>query len=293
MTLISNGSYRVLGQRLCRKAFQLLHCVRAGTLTKISKAVSEGSEFIPPPKKRRTSGIEKPLTELQKRFYSSFGEIVDLLGETMPHMSKKNKNGGDDLPLILLPSSLYSCKKDVLEDMVTLGMLPEGYKYSLFTRCWRRYFPNVLLKSWNPFAKCDECTKFRSQLLRLYKTNSEAVAQLKVKQKLHRDLTKYSRDRLADREYLAAKHPDKFLFMIIDGMDCQKAQAPRCRSDATFCKDLEGTGKPLKSKLIGSLMPGRGFMTFWVLPRFPSDPNLTATLFLKTLREVSITLKQS
>ena len=113
---------------------------------------------------------------------------------------------------------------------------------------------------------------------------------MKEAQKNHRDLVKFSRERFTDREQLARDHPDDFLYIIIDGTDCKKAQSPRFRSDATFCKDLEGTGNPLKSKLTGALLLGRGFMNFWSLPRHPHDPNFTATILLRTLVEVSNSL---
>lgn len=279
---------RVANQLVCRRAFQLINRIRSETLTAIIKAVKEETEYSRPDKRRRTSGVDEPYTDLQKAVHDAVSEIVEFLGENMPHLSRKNKKGELDLPVILLPSSLYPKKTDLLADLIARTKLPSEVKIQFFRKLWRRYFPNVLLKSWSPFAKCDVCTKFRSQLLKLSRNEDrEALRPVKEAQKNHRDLVKFSRERFTDREQLARDHPDDFLYIIIDGMDCKKAQSPRFRSDATFCKDLEGTGNPLKSKLTGALLPGRGFMNFWSLPRHPHDPNFTATILLRTLVEVS------
>jgi hypothetical protein len=73
------------------------------------------------------------------------------------------------------------------------------------------------------------------------------------------------------------------LSIVIDGMDSKKAQVPRLRSDAIFSKDVDNSGRPLETRLVGAHLPGRGFMGFWVYPYFSQGASGCATLIHRIL----------
>ena len=93
----------------------------------------------------------------------------------------------------------------------------------------------------------------------------EAVKRLREE---HRNHVQYTRDRFSGYMDLAIQHPDLFLTVVVDGMDSKKAQVPRVRSDAVYSKDVENTGKPLDTRLVGAHLPGRYFLGFWTYPFF-------------------------
>jgi len=78
----------------------------------------------------------------------------------MPHESISNPHDPKDKrTLVLIPNSIFRNKKDIYEKLS--DRLPCGIEYTYFTELWRRYFWNVKVKKWNPFAKCDQCVYLR------------------------------------------------------------------------------------------------------------------------------------
>lgn len=219
-------------------------------------------------------------------FRDAMNELVDLYGETFPHVSVKHKATKMTLPFIRLPNGLFTDRKKVLEEMVNTGKLPSTVSKAWFYEMWDRLFPNVFIKNWNPFAKCDVCVMFRSRLLAT--RNLAVISMLKQQQTAHREYVASGRKRLKRREKISEDYPQDVLFVIFDAMDSDKVCVPRFRSDIAFCKQLEAEGLPLGSRVIGFLMPGRGFICYWTLPRFPQAGNLTCTLLLDLLQKVSI-----
>jgi hypothetical protein len=75
--------------------------------------------------------------------------------------------------------------------------------------------------------------------------------------------------------------------VVFDAMDSNKVAIPRFRTAFTHCKHLEAEGKPLGTRVIGCLMPGRGLLNYWTIPRFPQAGDLTATILLDLFTKVS------
>lgn len=99
----------------------------------------------------------------------------------------------------------------------------------------------------------------------------------------HRDHVTYTRNRFTAYMQLAEKRPDLFLVAVVDGMDSKKAQVPRCRSDAVYSKDVESSGKPLDTRLVGAHLPGRWFHGFWTYPNFVQGGSAGATVLHRVL----------
>jgi len=92
---------------------------------------------------------------------------------------------------------------------------------------WRKYFWNVHIKKWIPFAMCDECTSLFAELMAC-KTDEERAV-VKVQKRNHRDMI-YGMRRLHEARYLWPElFPADCLSLIIDAMDNQKTQIPQCK----------------------------------------------------------------
>jgi hypothetical protein len=219
-------------------------------------------------------------------FRDAMMEVIDLYAETFPHLQYRDKRTGKVLPFVRLPSGLYPHKKDLYKELMDTEKLPERFSLTYFHQLWSSLFPNVCIKAWNPFAKCDVCVKFRSQLLAT--TDKLRLAQLKAEQLKHRELVKVSRARLKLRENLALDEDcsPHCTFVIFDTMDSNKTKIPRLRSDATNCKAVEASGEPVPFRTTGFLQPHKGLTTFWSLPRFEKGPNGTCTYLLYVLKKV-------
>ena len=102
----------------------------------------------------------------------------------------------------------------------------------------------------------------------------------------HREHVSYSRRRADTHMDLASESLRLFLSITIDGMDSKKAQVPRLRSDAIFSKDVDSSGKPLETRLVGAHLPGRGFFGFWIYPFFKQGGSGCAGLLHRIFSEV-------
>ncbi len=88
----------------------------------------------------------------------------------MPHIQARNPHVQDRSdcsnrqPQVLTPSlgsalsALYASKLDMFNEL--RHMLP-GMDYTYFMVLWRRHLWYVDLKTWSPFAKCDDCVNLR------------------------------------------------------------------------------------------------------------------------------------
>ena len=211
---------------MCSNAYQRLNRIAAPELTATRKRAEDlAAEAATRSKKARTSGLLVAMTEDQKAFCKAFDFVVKSLGEVMPHQSHKDRHG-EAAPLILLPSALYGTKSDVFRDLAAQGELPPGMREKYFKYLWNRYYPNVGLKRWNPFAKCDACTRFRQLIHRIPRNQVAIHNAIRKQQEEHRQHITFFRKRMTDRDELAKKYPLQFLKILIDGMDSQKCQTP-------------------------------------------------------------------
>lgn len=117
------------------------------------------------------------------------------------------------------------------------------------------------------------------------KTDEERKEVEQIRQ-LHRDHVSYTRERNDALVKVAGELPHLFLSIVIDGMDNKKAECPRVRSDALFSKDVDNAGKPLKTRLVGGHVQGRGFFGFWIYPYFKQGGSGCATLLHRIISKV-------
>ncbi len=150
---------------------------------------------------------------------------------------------------------------------------------------WREEFWHVLLKTWQPFAKCDDCAKFKlNNFLEIAETSVEKEV-MKAERKMHLARVAVGRTRYMERALLAKAFPDQFLHVCIDGMDNKKTNLPHCHA-SLLTKEVEGAGTELQTKLLGALVDGVAFYTFLTFPTYVHASGLTWTGFLCVLESL-------
>ncbi len=179
---------------------------------------------------------------------------------------------------VFLPNGIFHTKTSVIEELQRLDQeLADASIKRLFS-LWDEYFWHVHIKSWQPFAKCDECAKFKMQDMLSTNPNPELDAS-RAARDVHRTRVSISRLRYMQRAALAKAFPEIFLHMCIDGMDNKKTNLPHCHG-ALFSKDVDNAGMELQTKLLGGLVDGVAFFTFLTYPTYMHGTGLTWTGFM-------------
>lgn len=148
------------------------------------------------------------------------------------------------------------------------SLIPDNLSSRLFNEYWKSHHWNVLIKAWQPFAKCDECLEYR-QVLMSYKP-SPIKDELRLQQHAHRDNITIARRRGNIREKLAELHPDLFLAGAIDAMDNNKTSVPHT-AEFTRTKTTAESGEPMQMRLMGKCD------TAFVHPWPPGDNKVPVT----------------
>ncbi len=134
-------------------------------------------------------------------FKEAMSTLVRDFGESMPnstavHPDDWNKKDGAKrkLPLIFLHSGLFSTKAAVFRDMIDLALVSSHLTESTLHKWWSKYFWNVKIKHWQPFAKCEPCILFKARLLSCITEPAREICRLQ--QGAHRDQVCLDYDRL-------------------------------------------------------------------------------------------------
>ena len=111
---------------------------------------------------------------------------------------------------------------------------------------------------------------------------------LTEKRAIHYKHVHQQRESYYDRRFETIHNPDKFMSIILDGMDQAKLGLPH------FCvssKD-EDFNKKIKMKLIGMIIHGRENCnrTFFVPPQFGADTNAYVEVYISIMIQVHIYL---
>jgi hypothetical protein len=88
-----------------------------------------------------------------------------------------------------------------------------------------RYFSNVCIKKFLPFARCDKCAEFLDTILAA--TTEEEREEIKEERAAHRQEITVYRISVMARDRMAELHPDTFLALMVDGMDTNKTYIPK------------------------------------------------------------------
>jgi hypothetical protein len=186
-------------------------------------------------------------------FNVAMTSLVEEFGESMPHQTsyakgstgmKKNKVSR---PLIFLHCGIFQSKQAVINDLKRKAMVPSTTLSSSVRKLWAEYWWHVKIKTWQPFAKCDDCVKYRAKLLTT--SFQPSVDALRHDQAMHRNQIAIGRRRYDIREKLSEAFPSLFLHVSIDAMDNKKTNLPQPRH-FSHTKKTAG-GDVLKTRIMG------------------------------------------
>jgi hypothetical protein len=174
-----------------------------------------------------------------------------------------------------------------------------------FNTIWREEFPNVHVSKYSKNKKCTRCAEFYASLEKTKNWNERV--ELKAARRKHIEevhlhklrtvrahtsyilYTHHTQVRIERRHYhnnrdLASAQPDKYVSVIIDGMDQSKTAVPKMKR----VTDDDGNGKQLKVHVTGVLVHGQAVPAhvFTSTSEWPSDTNQNIHILVKVLERI-------
>jgi hypothetical protein len=176
-----------------------------------------------------------------------FQKYINGCGCIQPHRQHFNKKEGAFCPLVLLP--MNTKKKDIraLINDSLLEACQKEISISAFHAMWRKYFSYVQIPKTSRFSKCNVCWEFTTTLEKV--VNNRMKDRLKQIYERHHELQRQERDAYEEAKLDVRNRPDKFLSIVVDGMDQNTTMVPKMRQTV---KNIEG--RYVKTHLCGILV---------------------------------------
>ncbi|KAJ8299830.1 hypothetical protein KUTeg_022577 [Tegillarca granosa] len=176
------------------------------------------------------------------------------------------------LPPCLTKGSVYM--------MYTEEMTEKGIKIisiSHFYLLWRKCLNFISIPQQSTFSKCDICTQIKTKL----SSTKDKAIRAALQKLRHNHLRKQSLERRKYHKHAmkARLYPEKYVSIIIDGMDQKKTQIPHLLYISSF---IAGMWK-LRTHLVGAIVHGVGVYGFFDYYQYPHGSNLTIHVLLSIL----------
>ncbi len=184
---------------------------------------------------------------------------------------------------VFLPNGIFNSKSAVFSELKVQEEELNTVEVTRLYDLWTEIFWHVHIKTWQPFAKCDECAKFKLGRLLSSKDGSVESEAQKAERRAHQLRISLARQRYMVRSTLSKGFQDLFVHVCIDGMDNKKTNLPHCHG-ALYSKDVDGVGFELQTKLLGGLVDGLGFFTFLTYPTYLHGSGLAWTGLLHMIQ---------
>lgn len=148
---------------------------------------------------------------------------------------------------------------------------------SYFNYVWRSEFPNVITAKFSKHKKCDECERCHAELEKA--SNEVQKRRIKARRAKHLAEVRIERRNYHNNRHKACVNPDKYLSIIVDGMDQSKTHLPK----HTRVTGDDTNAPLLKVHLVGALAHGQNVpaFVFTSLEEWPNDSNLNITCIMK------------
>ncbi|XP_061171052.1 uncharacterized protein LOC133180592 [Saccostrea echinata] len=190
------------------------------------------------------------------------------------------QNYGEKLPNshhIHLPPC--STKLHVYELMVeeSQGDFMSPVSLSHFLSLWRSEASYIAIPKNNRFSKCNVCTEIK---IKLGETrDAQERMMLQKKRDNHLKKQNIERQKYYKHQQKAKMFPNKYLSLIIDGMDQSKTSLPHFVHASKFTSTMW----KLRVHLIGVIVHGIGIYGFFDLFQYSHSTNLTISILLSVL----------
>ena len=157
--------------------------------------------------------------------------------------------------------------------------------FTWFCTIWRshekgKYKRSVKIRKWMPFAKCDDCSKFRQAM-----ASTKCAVEKKRLKGAHREhLERVKRERLSYvvRQRLSIMYPNRYLSLIIDGADSSSMQIPHL-AERSHASDA---CPKIKMHILGCIAHGRDTYAFTCPPHIAQGHNITIQVLDRVLLDI-------
>ncbi|KAL5017771.1 hypothetical protein ScPMuIL_005146 [Solemya velum] len=220
--------------------------------------------------KKKMNSTSASMNDLTMEACVWFGEYIALHAESLPN------SGAKWLPYGTTAKELYNVYLQKFDSVSTIC-------YQTFLNMWKKCYHHVKIKKSNLFTRCNSCVQLD---MRLHATVTQKVRNEIMMQKqrhLHRimmEKTAYYR-----RRDIARRRPDRYVSLIIDGMDQAKTYIPHFVGRKS--KEI-ATASQLKVHVTGVISHGTNEKrVFTDIFQYRHDANLTMNVLLKNLWDIS------
>ncbi|XP_063964995.1 uncharacterized protein LOC129278782 [Lytechinus pictus] len=254
---------------ICQRGWRLALGISRTRLWQINSHFQDGLKaYLPPNQHRRgmqSRAVASSLIWLD-RFSRRFGD-------KLPAQDKIH------LPSCLTRASVHQIMKEELEDLGEEVCCKEH-----FYRIWKKEMSHLTIPKVNRFSKCDICTQLKQSIERT--NDKQARKALQQQREDHLTQQKTERMKYYKHAQKARQHPEKYISIIIDGMDQQSTSIPKFYRTA---KSISSAWR-LPSHVTGTIVHGRGQHMFVDNKEYPHDSNLTANILLQVLNKYANSL---
>ncbi|KAI8522104.1 hypothetical protein Bbelb_018580 [Branchiostoma belcheri] len=223
--------FKVNGSEVCREAWCRIYGINKNTYYRELNNFRMGLEW---------AGLRQGRSLSSKCISISvwFGHYVAIHGDKMPHKEE-----------IWLP---YNTRKTDIFNKYAEDCEDRSEPYCClqsFLNMWKTFYPHVAIKKCSLFTKCTICVRLGRDLAK----TRDPVKRRKIKLKRQEHDARQMAERLAyyQRREAARQEPDKYLSLIIDGMDQAKTYLPHFVGDKS---------KLMRSRLLSPIGTGQGYI---------------------------------
>ncbi|XP_078670993.1 uncharacterized protein LOC144911079 isoform X1 [Branchiostoma floridae x Branchiostoma belcheri] len=265
--LKSTFSFKADGRMMCRKAWCRLYGISRKVYYRSRTAFLDG--------RPSASDRIRPRREKSKVYVKAnvwFEMYLAAHAEKMPHRKEKW------LPYRTRKQGVYhQYRQDMAEQM-------EPYcSKQTFYNMWNEMHPDVFIKKSSLFTKCKKCVQLERKLERTRIPNKREEIQERRRAHLGRQMRE--RINYYRRREAAHRNPNRYLSLIVDGMDQAKTYLPHFVGAKS--KDMASTDL-MKVHVSGIISHGHGIKaTYTDVFEYSHDSNLTINLLLKMLYRLS------
>lgn len=242
---------KIDGHNVCIRRYQHNSYLGTRAWKHLKMLVESGKPFVPT---NDAGGRGGRNTSTQRNSFNEDMEALTLqFGESMPNQvvyyppDRHKKRPKLARPLVFLHCGIFADMEEVFNDMRRRGVVGARTPSRTMRKWWKESWWHVKIKSWQPFAKCDACVKFRARIL--VAATGPLRDEISLQQSLHRSRISIGRIRYDLREQLSKTYPGLFLHASIDAMDNKKTNIPQTRHLSHTKKNAGG--ELLKTRIMG------------------------------------------
>jgi hypothetical protein len=167
---------------------------------------------------------------------------------------------------------------DYIEDVKEFPDLYEKCHRSYFDSIWLKNYPDIKLRKYCRFAKCEFCVDWR----RIFDNFPDRRAEASLRLKHHREWANVQeRAYWKQKQDLASTEPEKYISLSIDGTDKFPRGFPHFWEHS---KGEKGMGLKLHTDIVCVHGASKGSYIYVADESIHSDPNLTVEVLYQSLR---------